>query len=76
MPSRLPLPSQLHFDLPRAKNATVRKPAHLKGHVGGEHREGPGAVRDLLPSPGTRFFEGGRVSQTLYGVSKTLFDST
>ena len=24
----------------------------------------------------TRFFEAGRVSQTLYGVSKTLFDST
>ena len=29
-----------------------------------------------LPSPVTRFFEGGRVSQTLGGVSKTLFDST
>ena len=29
-----------------------------------------------VPSPVTRFFEGGRVSQTLDGVSKTLFDST
>ena len=28
------------------------------------------------PSPVTRCFEGGRLSQTLYGVSKTLFDST
>ena len=27
------------------------------------------------PSPITRFFEGGRVSQTLDGVSKTLVDS-
>ena len=30
----------------------------------------------IPPSPVTRFFEGGRVSQTLDGVSKTLFDST
>ena len=37
---------------------------------------GPGARAEQVPSPATRFFEGGRVSQTLYGVSKTLFDST
>ena len=30
----------------------------------------------VVPSPVTRFFEGERVSQTLYGVAKTLFDST
>ena len=29
-----------------------------------------------VPSTATRFFEGGMVSQTLYGVSKTLVDST
>ena len=33
-------------------------------------------VRRREPGPVTRFFEGGRVSQTLYGVSKTLLDST
>ena len=32
--------------------------------------------RARVPSPVTRFFEGGRVSQTLDGMSKTLFDST
>ena len=47
-------------------------------------REGPhrrpsehGRDEDLrLPSPVTQLFEGGRVSQTLHGVSRTLFDST
>ena len=33
-------------------------------------------VREQMPSPVTQFFEGGRVSQTLDRVSKTLFDST
>ena len=28
------------------------------------------------PRPATQFIEGGRVSQTLDGMSKTLFDST
>ena len=36
-----------------------------------------GLIQEVLrPSPVTRFFEGGRVSQTLNGVSKTLFDAT
>ena len=35
-----------------------------------------GAAGGRLPSPVTQFIEGGRVSQTLDGVSKTLFDST
>ena len=39
-------------------------------------RRGLGLHEAVVPSPVTRFFEGGRVSQTLYGVSKTLFDST
>ena len=41
-------------------------------------RQPPRAARRcrVAPGPVTRFFEGGRVSQTLDGVSETLFDST
>ena len=53
----------------------------LPGVLGLLHRRRRGLhrrseLRGTLPSPVTRFFEGGRVSQTLDGVSKTLFDST
>ena len=34
------------------------------------------SAAQLVPSPATPFFEGGRVSQTLHRASKTLFDST
>ena len=36
----------------------------------------PSELDSPLPSPVTQFIEGGRVSQTLDRVSKTLFDST
>ena len=46
----------------------------LLGEVAQPDDEWP--PRGLPPSPVSRFFEGGRVSQILDGVSKTLFDST
>ena len=59
----------------RLRGASARRVRVLQ-----DAREHPRDAAEVLggvePSPVTRFFEGGRVSQTLDGVSKTLFDST
>ena len=47
----------------------------LRGVAAGELEDALVPLEEV-PGPATRFFEGGRVSQTLYGMPKTLFDST
>ena len=62
-------------ELPRAVQDRGPLPEDEDGALP-ELRTAVGVRRASPPSPVTRFFEGGGVSQTLYGVSKTLFDST